>query len=51
LGLKRGEYMDGTWKPNIKIIKYFVCPVCKELVKKEEIINNGLKSCVKCTNL
>jgi hypothetical protein len=37
--------MDGTWKPNVKKITYMVCPSCKELMKRTDILKLG---CIKC---
>ena len=47
----RGDSMDGTWRPPDKEIKYVVCQACKELVKKKEIIRNGLKICSRCAEV
>jgi len=43
--------MDGTWMLKEKKISYVVCPSCKELVKKEDIVNNGFKSCWRCVEI
>jgi len=47
----RGGNMDGTWMLKEKRISYVVCPSCKQLVKKEDIVNNGFKSCWRCVEI
>lgn len=42
--------MDGTWRPPKKVIKYVVCPSCKRLVKKDEIVK-GLNVCRRCAQI
>ncbi len=43
--------MDGSWCPPKKEISYVVCQSCKELVKENEIVRNGLKICRKCAQI
>jgi len=43
--------MDGTWVPKNRMINYVVCPSCKRLVKEEQIIKNGYKSCWRCARV
>jgi formylmethanofuran dehydrogenase subunit E len=50
--IKRGKLdMDGTWLPPRKKINYVVCQSCKDLVKKEEIVKNSLKICLRCAQV
>jgi hypothetical protein len=44
--------MDGTWKPQNKMIKYVICPSCKQLMKSEEMVKGIHEElCWKCAEI